>query len=536
MGQIVLRPYQQEAIDQTLAWLGKEDGNLVCSLPTGAGKSVVIAEFCRYALQKYQGTKILMLVHVRELIEQNHDKLKTIWKDAPVGIYSAGLNRREIKDITYAGIQSIHNRHEELGHTDLVIVDECHLISHKNEGMYCKLLNNLKEINPKLRVLGYTGTPFRMQHGYLHENSDLFHGMIEPVKIDFLIKEGFLCQLRSKFTSHHFTLDGVKKRGGEYIEKDLQLAVDTDKNNEMVVKEILKHSINRKSILLFCTGVEHAEHITDLMNDVGIHCNIITGETAKQERDDTIADFRNGTLRALASVNVLSVGFDATGVDMIVLLRPTLSPIIYAQQCGRGLRTNPNKEDCLILDFAGNISTHGPITKIRPPKKKSEKPGEAPVKVCEHCQEIVHLSVMICPACGEAFPPPQKEKTRLHQDDIMGMDNLHKMYVTTWKWAKYTSQRTGKTMLKCTYYGSLSAPPVKQYFTIYHEGKAGDIARVKLYDLLKRSGVGYDMLINDASNVARACNTGNPPVWVEYEKNGIFFNVKEISFEETRDS
>jgi len=526
-----LRPYQQDTIDQTLSWLGGNDGNLVCSLPTGAGKSVVIAEFCRYALQKYPGTKILMLVHVRELISQNHDKLKTIWKGAPVGIYSAGLNRKDIDDITYAGIQSIHNRHKELGHIDLCIIDEVHLVSHKNEGMYCKLLNNLKDINPQLRVLGYSGTPFRMQHGYLHENSDLFHGMIEPVKIEFLIKEGYLCELRSKFTNHHFTLDGVKKRGGDYIEKDLQLAVDTDKNNEMVVKEIMRHSIGRRSILLFCTGVDHAYHISDLMNDVGIHCNVITGETQKEKRDNIIGDFRGGTLRALASVNVLSVGFDATGVDMIVMLRPTLSPIIYAQQCGRGLRVNPSKEDCIVLDFAGNISTHGPITKIRPPKKKGEKPGEAPVKVCEHCQEIVHLSVKICPACGKAFPEAQKAKVTLHEDDIMGIQNRHRLYVMTWKWAKYTSQRTQKTMLKVTYYGSLSATPVKQYFTIYHEGRAGEIARVNLHEIMVKAGIRFDMFQSDASALAKLCNSGKPPEWVEYEKNGIFFNVKEVGYE-----
>jgi DNA repair protein RadD len=533
---VKLRPYQIEAIDQTLNWLEKEDGNLAVSLSTGSGKSVIIGEFCKFALQKYPDTKILMLTHVRELISQNHDKLKTIWPEAPVGIYSAGLNSKEIKPITYAGIQSIHNRHEELGHIDLILCDECHLISHKPEGMYRKLIANLKEINPQLRVIGYSATCFRVGHGYIHEGDGLFDGMIEPVTIDFLIKEGYLCHLRSKFTTHHFNIDNVKKRGGEYIEKDLQIAVDTDFNNKVVVKEMLNHGKNRRSWLVFCTGVEHSNHICDILNSVGINTAVITGDTPKEERDQIISDFKNYKIQALTSINVLSTGFDHDGVDMVVMLRPTMSPILYIQQVGRGLRINPNKEDCLVLDFAGNISTHGPITKIRPPKKKSEKPGEAPVKVCEHCQEIVHLSVMICPACGEAFPPPQKEKTRLHQDDIMGMDNLHKMYVTTWKWAKYTSQRTGKTMLKCTYYGSLSAPPVKQYFTIYHEGKAGDIARVKLYDLLKRSGVGYDMLINDASNVARACNTGNPPVWVEYEKNGIFFNVKEVSFEETANS
>lgn len=528
-----LRKYQQDSIDQTLSWLENKEGNLAVSLSTGAGKSVIIAEFCRYALQKYPGTKILMLVHVRELISQNYEKLKTIWPESPVGIYSAGLNRKEIKPITYAGIQSIHNKHEELGHVDLVLCDECHLISHKSEGMYRKLIDNLTNINPHLRVIGFSATCFRMQHGYIHEGSGLFDDMIEPVTIDYLIKEGYLCKLRSKFTEHHFTLDGVKKRGGEYIEKDLQLAVDTDVNNKIVVKEMLKHGEGRKSWLVFCTGVEHAEHICDILNEVGINSGVITGDTPKEERDRIIADFKNYKIQALTSVNVLSTGFDHDGVDMIAMLRPTLSPALYIQQCGRGLRINPEKEDCIVLDFAGNISVHGPITKVRPPKKKGEKAGEAPVKVCEKCHEIVHLSAKVCPACGEPFPPPQKEKTRLHQDDIMGLDRVQKLYVKEWKWRKYTSQRTGKTMLKVTYYGSLSAIPVQQYFTIYHEGQAGDIARMKLFDLLTKSGVGYDLLAQDATNIARIANTGNPPVYVEFEKNGKFFNVKGMSFETT---
>jgi DNA repair protein RadD len=112
---VKLRPYQQEAIDQTMAWMRGNDGNLVCSLATGSGKSVIIGEFCRYALEKYPHTRILMLVHTRELIAQNHEKLKKLWFDAPVGIYSAGLNKKQIRQITYAGIQSIHSKHEEIG-------------------------------------------------------------------------------------------------------------------------------------------------------------------------------------------------------------------------------------------------------------------------------------------------------------------------------------------------------------------------------------------------------------------------------------
>lgn len=525
-----LRPYQQKTIDQTLQWMDHHQGNLACVLPTGAGKSVVIGEFCRYALTEYPETRILMLVHTRELIRQNHDKLKTIWPDAPVSIYSAGLNSKRINRITYAGIQSIHNHAKKVGHVDLCLIDECHLISHKNEGTYRKLINNLKEINPRLRVVGFTATPFRLGHGYIHDGNGIFDDMIEPVTIKELLDGGYLSPLRSKFTSHHLELDGVGKRGGEYIEKDLQLAVDTDRNNALAVEEMLKHGQDRKSWLVFCTGVDHAHHISELLNLNGISCDVIAGNTPTNSRDRMLRDFKRGKLRALASVNVVSIGFDAPNVDLLAMLRPTMSPSMYIQQAGRGLRVCEGKKDCLVLDFAGNISTHGPITNVKPPRKKGEKAGEAPVKVCDKCQEIVHLSVMVCPACGEAFPPPQKEKTRLHQDDIMGVDKKHVLNVKSWRWQKYTSQKSGKTMLKVSYYGNLSDPPVQQYFTIFHEGRAGEYARIKLFQIFEKAGVDASTIAQDVSDIAKAAAKGKPPARVIYEKNGKFFNVKGVEY------
>lgn len=520
-----LRSYQQKAIDQTLDWMDKNQGNLVVSLATGAGKSVIIGEFCRYALQTYQGTKILMLVHTKELIAQNHERLKTIWPEAPVGIFSAGLKQKNMDQITYAGIQSIHKHPEKVGHVDLVLVDECHLISHKNEGTYRKLINALKEINEKLRVVGFTGTPYRMGHGYIHEGSALFDGMIEPVGIKDLLDLGYLTPLRSKFTEHQLETEGVKKRGGEYVEKDLQLAVNTTKNNARAVVEMCRIGENRKSWLIFCTGVEHAENIAEILNFENIPTKVITGNTPHDERDLMIQEFKEGKIRALSSVNVVSIGFDAPNVDMLVMLRPTMSPSMYVQQAGRGMRLAEGKKDCLVLDFAGNVSEHGPIVNVKPPKKKGEGKGEAPVKVCEKCQEIVHLSVMVCPACGEAFPPPPPKATRLHQDDIMGKDRLHELSVQKWRWQKYTSQRTGKTMLKVVYYGALSDVPVKQYFTIWHEGYAGNKARVQLFDLFNKAGLEAADLAQDPSDIAKIANKGKPPALVKYEKNGRFQNV-----------
>ena len=156
----MLRPYQQRAIDQLYKWLESNDGHPCLVLPTGSGKSHIIAELCKDALQNWPDTRILMLSHVKELIEQNAAKLRQHWPNAPLGIYSASIGKRQFGEpITFAGIQSVRKKAGQLGHVDLLIVDECHLISHKDEGGYRTLINQLAWINPKLRVIGLTASP-----------------------------------------------------------------------------------------------------------------------------------------------------------------------------------------------------------------------------------------------------------------------------------------------------------------------------------------------------------------------------------------
>lgn len=159
----MLRDYQQRTIDQLYAWFeAGNQGNPCLVLPIGSGKSHIVAALCKDALQNWPETRILMLTHVRELIEQNAEKMRLHWPNAPLGIYSAGLRQKELGEpITFAGIQSVRTKAKEIGHVDLVIIDECHLVSHKDEGGYRTLLDDLTAINPNLRVVGLTATPYR---------------------------------------------------------------------------------------------------------------------------------------------------------------------------------------------------------------------------------------------------------------------------------------------------------------------------------------------------------------------------------------
>jgi DNA repair protein RadD len=218
-----------------------------------------VAALCKDALQNWPETRVLMLTHVKELIEQNAEKMRQHWPGAPMGIYSASIGRKDLGEpITFAGIQSVRSKARELGHIDLVIIDECHLVNHKDEGGYRKLLAELKAINPSLRVIGLTATPYRLGHGLITDKPAMFDDLLTPVSIEELVFKGYLSTLRSKITKAKLDVTGVKKRGGEFIESELQAAVDTDDKNQAVVREVVALAGERKAWLFFCAGVKHA--------------------------------------------------------------------------------------------------------------------------------------------------------------------------------------------------------------------------------------------------------------------------------------
>ena len=522
-----LREYQQRTIDQLYAWFdagGK--GNPCLVLPTGSGKSHIVAALCKDALQNWPETRVLMLTHVKELIEQNAEKMRQHWPGAPMGIYSASIGRKDLGEpITFAGIQSVRTKAHQLGHTDLVIIDECHLVNHKDEGGYRRLLEQLKAINPAIRVVGLTATPYRLGHGLITDKPALFDELINPTSIEELIHKGYLSTLRSKITKAKLDVTGVHKRGGEYIDSELQAAVDTDDKNQAVVQEIIALAGDRKAWLVFCAGVRHAQHIADALNQQGVAAECVTGETSKKERERMIDDFKAGRLRALTNANVLTTGFDYPDIDLIAMLRPTMSASLYVQMAGRGMRIKSHTDHCLVLDFAGVVASHGPITAVQPPKKGGDGNGEVPLKVCENCDELVHISVMVCPACGHPFPVKEIKKLQLHDDDIMGLDGTD-LDVTSWTWRKHLSKQSGKEMLAVTYYGSLSDPPITEYLPITHEGYAGQMALQKLVDMARNSQIEPGGLsAKSLDEMAVNMNKTQPPSYIEFKRDGKFFRV-----------
>jgi DNA repair protein RadD len=411
---MLLRPYQRAAIDAIYTYFSGSAGNPLVVMPTGTGKSVVIAGFTREAIEAWSDTRILILTHVKELIQQNYLALLRAWPEAPAGIYSAGLSRRDLgAQILFAGIQSIHKHAVKVQRCDLVLIDEAHLLSRSDSSMYGAFLAQLNEINAGLlKVIGFTATPYRLDTGLLHVGKGrVFTDIAYDVPLLDMVKQGYLCPVVPKQTVTQLDVAGVGSRGGEFIAGQLEAAVDRDEVTRAAVEEIVENGAGRGSWLCFCSGVTHARHVRDAIRERGFSAETVTGDTPAAERDAILSAFKGGRLRCVTNANVLTTGFDAPGTDLIALLRPTKSVGLYVQMCGRGTRLAEGKEDCLVLDFAGNTARHGPLDMVDGRKDPKEGEGDAPIKVCPECQTINHAAVRCCAACGHEFPPPEVKIT-----------------------------------------------------------------------------------------------------------------------------
>jgi DNA repair protein RadD len=522
-----LREYQTRALEMLYAWFEKNAiGHPVLNMPGGSGKSVVIASLAKDALQNWPETRILMLVHSKELILQNADKLRKLWPGAPLGIYSASVGRRDLGEpITYAGIGSVAKRAKEIGHIDLCIIDEVHAVSTAESGIYRKLIADLLEINPAMRIVGLSASPYRLGQGLITEGpTAIFSEILEPVSIEELVFKTHLVPLRSKITMHKLDTDGLHKRQGEYIASEMEAKFNTDDHNQAVVQEIIEKAISRKHWLIFCSGVAHSEAVAECLRAAGIAAEALDATHSKSERERKLADFESGKMRAICSIGIMTTGYDFPALDCIAFLRSTMSPGLYLQMAVRGMRPHAGKADCMVLDFAGVVETHGPITAVQPPKKGSSGDGEAPVKVCDECGELVHISAMVCPACGALFPEPVKKSMSLRNDDIMGLSGKD-LDVSSWTWRKHISKASGKEMLAVTYYGGLSDPAVTEYLAVTHDGYAGQRARKNFAEIAHKAGVIFDYSFADLHDIAKQMTEGTPPQIIEYKKDGKFFTV-----------
>jgi len=413
------RWYQSEAVDSVWNHLCNKPGNPAIVLPTGAGKSLCIAMICRDAIEKFNG-RVIVLAHRKELLIQNAGKVKALLPDIPVGMFSAGLGRCDINQpIICGGIQSVYNKAHEFGTRQLVIVDEFHLVPSGGEGMYRTFFSDMRQLNPNLRVVGLSATPFRTGEGKICRPDALFQEVCYSAPIKRLIAEGFLSNLSTEPADASVDTSGLHLRGGEFIPAEMTALFDDDRKIEAACREIVQKTYGRRSTLIFCPGVFHAAKTAKKLEELtGEECGIVTGDSLPLERASTLDRFRRGELKRLTNIDVLTTGFDAPCIDAIAVLRATMSPGLFAQMVGRGLRTSPGKSSCLILDFGENIKRHGPLdsdTYGNQLKGKRQGSGEAPTKNCPACTEPCPISARFC-ECGWKFPEPELAKHGTNPD------------------------------------------------------------------------------------------------------------------------
>lgn len=453
------RAYQIETVQALLDYWRDGGGNPLVDLATGTGKSVCIAGLIDEVLAEWPDMRVLALVHTRELVQQNVNAFLRVRPRTPIGINCAGLHRKDKRQqVLFASIQSVRRDDAySLGLRDLVVIDEAHLTPMKGEGMYRTLLERLRERVPDLRVAGFTATPYRLDAGRLDQGEGrIFDRVVYTYGIGDAVADGWLAPLVSKATLTAIDVSDVTRRGGEFVEGDLQRAVDRGDVTEGACDEIVAMGGDRRSWLVFCTGVEHAHHVRDAMRRRGVRCEAVTGETPSAERDRILSAFRTGRLQCLTNAMVLTTGFDVAEVDLIAMLRPTLSRGLYIQICGRGTRpvypvgfnanaataeervaaiAGSSKPYCVVLDFAGNVRRHGPVDAApvgfgsggergaKPDDDVAVKPDDVRAKVCPRCSTLVGLNVFVCtaPGCGFEWEPPKPRHEAKADDEAVIM-------------------------------------------------------------------------------------------------------------------
>lgn len=469
------RPYQQKAMEAVHAHLCEKATNPAVVLPTGSGKTPAMAWMIQNYMRDYPYIRVLVLAHIQELLQQGVNKMKEIWPLAPVGVYSAGLKGKDRHEpITYAGIQSIWRHASKFQAWDLIFVDEAHRIPLSGETTYRHFLRQAKEMNPNLRIVGWTATPFRMNGGPICSPTGILNEICYEANVRDLIQDGYLCPLKSKGVAASTETSKVHIRNGEFVTSELMSAVNG------IVKPAVTEAVNRiadrKSIIFFCVTVEHAEQVSSELREHGLQAPVIHAKTPKPERADIIRQFTSGALRAVVNCNVLAEGFDAQRIDCVVLMRPTASAGLFYQQVGRGLRTHPEKSCCLVLDFAGNTLRHGPIDTIRPHSRKtSDGGGESPAKECPGCQELIHAGLQECPECGFQFPKREiKHDTKPSEAPLISEDRVWEVEVQDVLCKVH--EKAGKPpSLQVTYYGQ--AENHREWICFEHGSFAGQKAK-----------------------------------------------------------
>jgi len=356
----ILRDYQQKAVGCAIVYFenGKDSGLMV--LPTGSGKSLVIAEIAK----KLNG-HVLVFQPTKEILEQNYEKYLSYGGLA--GIYSASIGVKEICPVTFATIGSVFRKPDLFSHFQYIIIDECHGVNAKN-GMYKTFLNNIGD----KKLLGLTATPYRLNtDGYggsmlkflTRTRPRIFKELIYYSQISDLAEKGYLAKIDYyPIKSMDATKLQLNSTGADYTDKSViehYKAINLSSQLLNVTQRLMK---KRDSILVFTRFVEEA---TKLVEKIGSNAEIVTAITPKKERQSIIERFRSGKTNVVANVGVLTVGFDYPELSTVLLARPTRSLALYYQMIGRAIRPHKTKDSAWVIDMGDSYRRFGKIEDLR---------------------------------------------------------------------------------------------------------------------------------------------------------------------------
>lgn len=560
-----LRDYQQKAVDATVNHFRADRQPAVIVLPTGAGKSLVIAELARVARGR-----VLVLAHVRELVEQNHAKLVGLGADA--GIFSAGLERKDSDHKTiFGGIQSVARAEDDFfKNFSMVIIDECHRISMDAESQYRQVLQKLQRQNPEICILGLTATPYRLGYGWIYEthaekrlrrtdNERFFKKCIFELSLKHMINKGYLTppvRIDSPVACYDFS--SLKLNGTAYAQTQIeQLLKDQKRITPVIIQNIIDMSKDRHGIMIFTSSVTHAREIMRSLPP--FVSALIVGDTESRERDETIAAFKARKLRFLVNVSVLTTGFDAPHVDAIAILRPTESASLYQQIVGRGLRLSEGKTDCLILDYTGqDHDIFSPeIEDPRPdPRAKivdvicpqcgvtnqfwgiqnadgfveehfgRSCQGEScgylfRFKRCDQCGHENDVSAHHCGKCQHLLVDNDKKLK-----EAMSLKDAHVMRVDSMQLAK-SRDKNGSDRLEVRYYDA-DANVLKEYY--YLDSKERRHAFYLTFARMHLRVPEMNLDVHTVDDVLALSQRYRPPLFVIARKKKRFWNIREKIF------
>ncbi len=342
-----LRPYQQKAIEAVLRARKAGVRRMVVCLPTGAGKTVIFARLASLAKKP-----VLVLAHRDELLTQAREKLQAaLGADGVVAIEQGPNRAPDGARVVVASIRSLHEerltrllRARQFG---LIIYDECH---HATADDNKRVLRDLGAFDDDWSgtLLGVTATTQRRDGIGLGE---VFEEIVYHRGLPEMIREGWMVPLRGYRIATAADLAGVQAAGDDLQLEPLAEAVDLEERNALVARSIQELARDRRTIV-FCVTVRHARNLAHALNAIGVPCGMVHGEMKRDRRHAELLAFREGRVRCMTNVAVLTEGFDDPEVSCIAMARPTRSPMLYAQCVGRGVRLAPGKADCLVLDFA----------------------------------------------------------------------------------------------------------------------------------------------------------------------------------------